>query len=149
MIAPDADFHTAALALQLLAKTIGESPRAVVFDGRLAPPREAPMFRVVSQPPTYHSAAMLVRQYVRANYAKFRRCYEGGVQRDPKLAGTLVSRLVIGVEGSVTAVFQGPESTMTDEAVVSCVLREYRNMVFPKPDAGIVVVDVPVKFGRK
>jgi Ca-activated chloride channel family protein len=74
-----------------------------------------------------------------------RDCYNQGLRRDPKLAGTVLLRFVIGESGAVTSL-DSSASTFPDPVVVSCVANQIRGLVFPKPEGGPVTVNYPFAF---
>ncbi|MCA9598471.1 MAG: AgmX/PglI C-terminal domain-containing protein [Myxococcales bacterium] len=90
-------------------------------------------------------APELIQREMRSNYDTFRKCYEGGLAKDPKLEGRVVFRFVIDTDGSVqTATDKG--STISDANVVRCVLDAVSKITFPKPKGGIVTVIYPIQF---
>ncbi len=87
----------------------------------------------------------LIQAIVRAGFGAFRHCYEEGLGRDPKLAGTVIARFVIDREGKVQHVADGG-STLPDEKVKSCVLQSFYKLRFPPPAGGIVTVVYPIRL---
>jgi len=86
-----------------------------------------------------------IQSVVRSNFGRFRSCYEAGLQRDPKLAGTVTVAYTIAVDGST----EGPAdqgSTMPDRAVVACVVAGFGELTYPRPEGGIVTVVYPIQF---
>ena len=100
-----------------------EPPPATAVKGRLPPP--------------------LIQIVVRARFGEFRRCYEAGLGRSPKLGGRVMARFVIDRDGSVSNVADGG-SDMPDAEVTSCVLKAFYGLRFPRPDGGIVTVVYPI-----
>jgi beta-lactamase regulating signal transducer with metallopeptidase domain len=91
-------------------------------------------------------APELIQNIVRANFGRFRKCYEGGLANKPKLAGIVSVSFVIGLDGT-TSLADGKESTLPDKDVVDCVVRAFGNMAYPRPEGGIVRVVYPIQFG--
>jgi len=89
----------------------------------------------------------VIQQTVRPGFGRHRLCYRKGLQRNPKLAGKVVVRFVIGKEGSVTSAVDAG-STLPDPAVVACVVRGFRSLTFPPPSggSGILTVIYPILF---
>jgi hypothetical protein len=87
----------------------------------------------------------VIQRVVRSNFGVFRKCYEDGLRADPWLMGRVSVRFVIGVDGLITNVGNGG-SDMPDGRVVSCVVRGFYDLVFPKPEGGIVTVTYPIMF---
>ncbi len=90
-----------------------------------------------------------IQKVVRAEFGKLRACYTEGLGRDAALTGRVMVRFVIDREGKVSRVIAAPESTLSDEKVVDCVLAHFSNMVFPKPEGGIVSVVYPIVFASE
>jgi hypothetical protein len=89
----------------------------------------------------------VIQRIVRQNFGRFRLCYENGLRSDPKLAGTVATKFVIGADGSVSNVASDASTTtMKDSGVVSCVTRSFSNLSFPQPEGGVVVVIYPLIF---
>ncbi len=85
----------------------------------------------------------IVQRTLRQNYGRYKLCYENGLRRNPKLAGRVVIRFVIGRDGSVSSVADGG-STLADREVVSCIVRSAYVLSFPQPEGGIVTVTYPL-----
>lgn len=86
-----------------------------------------------------------IQRVVRANNPRYRRCYEQGLQKDPKLTGRVTVKFVIGRDGSVTSAQDGG-SDIGDPTVTSCVVRVFSSLRFPEPEGGIVTVTYPLVF---
>ncbi|HEY6726666.1 MAG TPA: AgmX/PglI C-terminal domain-containing protein [Polyangiaceae bacterium] len=82
---------------------------------------------------------------VRANFGRFRLCYEQGLARNAALAGRVQLRFVIARDGSLSHVVDAG-SDLPDSKVVRCVMNSLKGLSFPQPDAGLVVVVFPVLF---
>jgi hypothetical protein len=76
---------------------------------------------------------------VRRNDGRFRACYHEGLLRNPQLEGTVTTRFLIGRDGTV-ALSMDSGSTLADRAVVACIVRAFKTLVFPAPDATVTVV---------
>lgn len=87
----------------------------------------------------------VVRRIIRQNFGRFRLCYENGLRRNPNLQGRVAVRFVIGADGAVSNVGNGG-SDMPDSGVVSCIVRSFAGLSFPRPDGGIVTVVYPLMF---
>lgn len=91
-------------------------------------------------------APEVIRRIVRARFAALRVCYEKGLKSNPTLGGRVNVKFVINQEGAV-ATAQDAGSTLSDAAVVSCIVGAFKAMTFPKPDGGgIVVATYPIVF---
>ena len=86
-----------------------------------------------------------IQRIVRANFGRFRACYEEGLRRNPGLVGRVAVRFVIGRDGAVSNTNDGG-SDLPDAAVRSCVVRAFYGLSFPQPEGGIVTVDYPISF---
>jgi hypothetical protein len=87
----------------------------------------------------------LVRETVRSSYPAFLACYKTGLERDPKIRGTIRVRLAIGDDGKVLNA-QAPIGSdadneggelLTDELVVNCVLGLFYKIRFHSFEGGI------------
>jgi TonB family protein len=108
----------------------------------------SPKVRLGGAKPTVEGALDpdVVRRIVRKNTAQVKRCYEGALKRNPKLAGKLVIAWVIGANGRVTKASVVENSTES-EKLGKCVTSRVRRWRFPKPDGGGVVnVKFPFVF---
>ena len=105
----------------------GERPTAAPLDPAARVPPEA------------------IQSAVRASFDGFRRCYEAGLARDPKLAGTVSVAFAFGEDGVVTDA-KDATSTLPDAAVIGCVVGGFRQISFPKAHAGTVTVVYPIAF---
>ena len=106
-----------------------------------APPAIVP--RIAAAPPAMDPRIQAV---VRSHDAKFRRCYEKGLRRNPVLRGRVVVRLVIDPDGEVDSV-RDHGSTLYDEGVMECILEEYEDLEFPR-SSGMTVV-YPLEFAPR
>lgn len=86
-----------------------------------------------------------VQRTIRANFGRFRACYEAGLLRNPELSGRVTTSFVIGRDGAVSNVADGG-SDIPDKDVAKCVVRAFYSLSFPAPDDGIVTVTYPIVF---
>lgn len=86
-----------------------------------------------------------IKRVIRANFPRFRQCYETGLKKDPGLRGTVVARFIIDNTGATETVSLSG-GTMGDAGVASCVLGVYRTVSFPAPENGKVMVTYPIDF---
>jgi hypothetical protein len=109
-------------------------------------PHPAPRIKVDVLKVQGHTKEADVLRVARAQgYWPFRRCYEEGLRRQPKLRGTIRMRLVVGASGAPRSVTKvGAE--LDDAAVVSCVLRAGRSLALPRPDRGAPEVTLEVSL---
>ena len=88
----------------------------------------------------------VISRITRQNLGRFRRAYEQGLKRDPKLEGEVVVRFTIGRDGSVLQVVDDG-STLADPAVVRDVLNAFVPLSFPSPQPNEpVTVTLPLVF---
>src|SRR5689334_23550470 len=81
----------------------------------------------------------VIQEHLRARFSKLKHCYEQGVRKNPGLGGKVTVRFVIEKDGRVG--HAAPVCTsMPDPAVVACIVGEYGQIRFPRPEAGIVTV---------
>ncbi|HEY2510110.1 MAG TPA: M56 family metallopeptidase [Polyangiaceae bacterium] len=86
-----------------------------------------------------------IQHEVRLHFDTFRACYEAGLKRDPKLAGTVIVKYAFDEHGKTYDVADG-NSTMPDKQVVSCVMDGFRTITYPPAEAGEVTVVYPLEF---
>lgn len=88
----------------------------------------------------------VIRRIVRANAGRFRLCYQGALMTNPRLAGGVTTRFLIGADGGVKSA-QSLSADLPDKAVVACVTRSFYGLVFPSPPGGRpVTVTYPLSF---
>jgi hypothetical protein len=87
----------------------------------------------------------VVRRIVRANFPRFRLCYEQGLKRDAKLAGGVTTKFTITKDGAVTKVASAG-GTLVDAGVRDCVTGVFKTLSFPEPEGGVVDVTYPIAF---
>lgn len=89
--------------------------------------------------------AQVIQRIIRANFGRFRGCYDAGLRSNPALAGRVSTRILIGRDGSVLSAANGG-SDLPDAAVVNCVVANFRGLRFPAPGRGTVSVTYPIMF---
>jgi hypothetical protein len=87
-------------------------------------------------------APEVIQRILARSFARVRRCYERGLDKDPTLTGRVAVRFVIGADGAVSRVTDGG-SDMPDAEVVQCIVRVMEGLSFPQPERGIVTVVTP------
>ena len=88
-----------------------------------------------------------IQRIVRQNMGRFRYCYERGLDGNPGLQGRVVTRFLIGRDGSVAFATDAPgESSLPDAGVVSCIVRAFGALSFPEPEGGTVTVVYPLSL---
>lgn len=86
----------------------------------------------------------IIRRIVRSNTTRVKVCYEQGLKKKPGLAGTLNVKFTIDKDGKVVSAADAGNSTLGDADVLSCVVKVFLEMGFPKPEkGGIVTVTYP------
>ncbi|MBI4704004.1 MAG: AgmX/PglI C-terminal domain-containing protein [Deltaproteobacteria bacterium] len=114
---------------------------------RLSAGRHRPKAPSVRIGPTGVSGRLppeVIQRIVRANFGRFRMCYENGLRGSPSLQGRVSVGFVIGRDGQVSNVSGGGD--LPDGGVVSCVCRSFYALTFPQPAGGIVTVTYPIIF---
>ncbi|AKU95094.1 Regulatory sensor-transducer, BlaR1/MecR1 family [Labilithrix luteola] len=91
-------------------------------------------------------APEVIQGVVRAEFGRFRTCYETGVVKDAKLAGEVHVKYTIDENGTVTDAAVD-HSTIPDQDVVACVVSAFNKLTYPKPSGGVVTVVYPIAFG--
>ena len=89
----------------------------------------------------------IIRSRIRANRARFRYCYEQGLQRQPGLQGRVVVHFTIAPTGRVTTA--NAASSMGDAAVQGCIAASVRRLKFPEFPEGLVRVTYPFTFAPR
>jgi hypothetical protein len=87
----------------------------------------------------------VVRRVIRANFPRFRQCYELGLRQDPEMKGVVGVKFIIGEDGAVESAFYS-DGTLPNALVQSCVVGVYRTLSFPPPEGGKVAVHFPIDF---
>lgn len=83
-----------------------------------------------------------VRKVVREHFEALRFCYEATLLANPDIAGTVVAKFTIQLDGTVHDV----TASGVHPDVESCVAAKVRGFKFPKPDAPKVEVAYPFTF---
>ncbi|MBL8913702.1 MAG: AgmX/PglI C-terminal domain-containing protein, partial [Archangium sp.] len=89
--------------------------------------------------------AELVKKVIHANRGQPRYCYESQLSANPALEGHVTMEFEINASGTVTS-SNVAESTMSNDALKSCLAGRFRTWVFPRPKGG---QSVKVKVGLK
>lgn len=92
-----------------------------------------------------HLAPEVIQGVVRAQFGRFRSCYDAGAAKDAKLAGEVRVKYTIDENGSVTDAADD-HSTVPDQDVVACVVSAFNKLTYPKPRGGVVTVVYPIAF---
>jgi hypothetical protein len=90
----------------------------------------------------------VVRRVVRANFPRFRACYQQTLKKDPGVAGVVSVSFTIEKTGAVaSAALDEKASTVYDSQMKSCVLGVYKTMSFPELE-GVTSMTVvyPIDF---
>ena len=87
----------------------------------------------------------VIKRIVRANFPRFRACYEQGLKTDATLKGTVVTKILIDTTGDVASASTAT-GTMGNAAVEACVLGVFKTLAFPEPEGGKVSVTYPIDF---
>ena len=100
-------------------------------------PRRAPKVRMGAASVSGRLPPEVIKRIVRQNQGRFRMCYEQGLRLNPNLEGRVVTRFVIGKDGSVSNAANAG-SDLPDSQAVACVVRAFNGLSFPKPESGEV-----------
>ncbi|MFT4621426.1 MAG: Ca-activated chloride channel family protein [Myxococcota bacterium] len=88
----------------------------------------------------------LIQQVIKRHMNQLRYCYLRELQKDPKLEGKVVVKMVIAADGTVSQA-DIKSTTLGNEAVESCVQQRFERMQFPAPGGGgIGIVSYPLVF---
>jgi len=88
----------------------------------------------------------VINRIARQNFGRFKLCYTSGLEKDPKLTGTVTTHFVIDEKGAVSKTESDPSTTMPNADVVACIGRGFSTLSFPQPTAGVVTVTFPLTF---
>jgi len=88
----------------------------------------------------------VIQRIVRQNFGRFRLCYEKGLRVNPALGGRVEVRFQIQRDGSVSAI--SATGTLADASVTACVGAAFRQLSFPQPEGGTVIVSYPILFSN-
>jgi hypothetical protein len=123
-----------------------------------APPKD-PLPTAVARPPETLPPEEIQR-IVRAEFGRFRKCYDDGLARTATLAGRIVVRFVIAADGHVTNVVDADDAPplpgrvdppssvprIPDKQVQACVVAGFSQLIFPKREKGSTTVTYPFVF---
>ncbi len=88
-----------------------------------------------------------VREVVRAHSGELAQCYAAGLDRDPRLHGTLRMKFSVAGNGTVEDVMIDASTPFPDEKVATCVAAELLRWTFPAdPDGESTFVTYPFIF---
>lgn len=87
----------------------------------------------------------VIQRIIRAHVGSIRRCYETALGKSPALAGKLAVAFTINAKGDVVSASAG-DTTISDAAMVTCVLSAVKGIQFPAPESGVVQVTYPFHF---
>jgi hypothetical protein len=87
-----------------------------------------------------------VRRVVMAHLGAVRACYDSEVQRNPSLRGGVVLSWQILPDGTVSSPSLA-SSTINNQRVEGCVLRQLRGWHFPTSESQTIVPSFPFSFG--
>jgi hypothetical protein len=88
----------------------------------------------------------VIRRIVRAHINEVKRCYNGGLVRDPTLAGTVSIQFTIGPDGNVPVAVVDRDD-LADRNVANCIVTAVKRWRFPAPvGGGNVVVTYPFRL---
>lgn len=87
----------------------------------------------------------VIQRIIRAHVSSIRRCYEAALGKSPALAGKLAVSFTINAKGDVASASAG-DTTISDAAMVTCVLSAVKGIQFPAPESGVVQVTYPFHF---
>lgn len=88
----------------------------------------------------------VIESVIRRRVDRIRLCYERQLNFNPKLAGKISVRFIIGKSGEVLS-SKALDDTMKNAAVKNCILEEVKTWTFPQPEGGTLVnVDYPFVF---
>jgi TonB family protein len=122
-------------------------PRAL---GNESPAITPPSMRQGNTTVSGRLPAEVIQRIVRQNFGGFRRCYETGLARDPKLQGQVAVHFTIDREGHVATAEAGEPTKgaarVQDKAVEACVVARFSSLSFPAPEGGTVSVVYPIVF---
>ncbi|MFT5359234.1 MAG: outer membrane biosynthesis protein TonB [Polyangiales bacterium] len=88
----------------------------------------------------------MIRRVVRRHHNEIRHCYERSLQAHPELDGRVMTRFIVGPEGSVLS-SSVVESSLQHAETELCVTRVLLRLTFPQTDGVIVRVNYPFEFG--
>ncbi len=87
-----------------------------------------------------------IQARVRTVFPDARRCFEELLGRDPKANGKVDLTFVIRNDGTIDALAVGPDSTLGDATLQTCILDATRKLRFPAFQGKTVTVKYPIAF---
>lgn len=91
-----------------------------------------------------------IQSIMRGWFVSFKTCYFDALRANPSLAGSTVTKFVIGADGHVVSAVDETDpvlaDTLHDQITRECVAKKIGEIVFPPPSGGIVTVDYPLTF---
>ena len=87
-----------------------------------------------------------IKDVVDAHRSEVRACYGPAAKKKKDLAGKVVVRFVIGLDGKIASSSIG-STTLNEAQVEACLTQTVQKWVFPKPKHGTVEVNFPFQFG--
>ncbi|MFK7926713.1 MAG: TonB family protein [Myxococcota bacterium] len=126
-----------ACAKKNAAASVADEPAMPVQEVALAPGQSAGAI-----------AKDKVSAVIREQMPTIRQCYETPLAKDASLAGRVAIRFMIAEDGSVSAA-QVSKDEVPDPVVSRCVLKTFRQMQFPEPTGGVVIVTYPFLFASE
>jgi hypothetical protein len=89
--------------------------------------------------------AQVVKHTVERNLGRFRSCYQTALDARSDLGGQITVHFTIDREGAATRV-GGAGPDVRDPSFVTCVVRSFQGLEFPRPDGRTVAVTLPLLF---
>jgi hypothetical protein len=96
-------------------------------------------------PPLQQLPADAIQRIVRQSFGAIRLCYDRGLRVDANLRGRVAVKFTIAHDGTVP-VAADRDSDLPDPEVVSCVVRAFLNLGFPRSTGSAVTVVYPLIF---
>ena len=88
-----------------------------------------------------------IKRVVRANFGRFRHCYELALEKDPQATGLVTTIFIIGGDGRVeSAASDGAMTALNDNEAILCIQHVFACLTFRAPDGGKVRVKYPINF---
>ena len=116
---------------------LGSGTQTVVVKG---PSGEASIGATVASVPVANAERVIA-----GLRAKFRLCYNQGLQSDPGMSGSVTMSVKIAPNGEVNSADSSANTGLSDQ-VVKCISRALRNAQFDAPGPSGSTIQVPVKF---
>jgi hypothetical protein len=110
-----------------------------------APSTDADPSRDAGMPVHARLPPAVIQKIVRQHFGEYRRCYEEGMRRDPKLHGRVAIHFVIERSGAVSDAYPVCTS-LPDREAVRCIAQGFARLSFPEPEGGMVTVIYPIMF---